>query len=53
LAADAIVKKSARNPAVFTTASRESGSLIYTDKNTKASERHQRPSLKIAAIAVN
>jgi hypothetical protein len=38
---------------VIATASRGSGSLIYTDKNTKASERHQRPSLKIDAIVVN
>jgi hypothetical protein len=46
-------RKSARNAAVIATASRESGSLIYTDKNTKARERHQTPTLKIDPIRVN
>jgi hypothetical protein len=53
LAADAIGEESARNSAVNATASRESGSLIYTDENTKASARHQTLTMKIAAIGVN
>src|ERR1700720_187577 len=29
------------------------GSLIYTDENTKASKRHQRSNLKIGGVRVN